>query len=91
LATIDRAFIATNVRKREPGFDITGPDTVGNCMCRFEFLEVIVRLSVEKFRGSNGSVKNLSLNFSNGLERLINECLIPNFHPGEQGQDWRDF
>jgi hypothetical protein len=66
------------VRRREPGFDITGPDTPINSLCRFEFLEVIVRLSTEKYRGTG-----LTKNFSESVEKLIEECIKPNYTPGE--------
>jgi hypothetical protein len=49
LAAIDRAFLATNVKTREQGSDIAGKP--GNALCRFEFLEVVVRLATEKYRG----------------------------------------
>lgn len=41
MSTVDRLFIATNVSVAEkPKFE-----TIGNALCRFEFLEVLVRLA----------------------------------------------
>ena len=70
LAAIDRSFIATNVKKR--GFE--GPDSASNALCRYEFMEIMVRLGSEKYRGP-GIVKT----FTEATLRLIEECIIPNF------------
>ena len=45
-------------------------------------MEVVVRLAAEKYRGP-GIVKT----FSEATERLITECLIPNF----VGEPWQEF
>ena len=70
LAAVDRSFIATNVRRR----DVQGPDGASNALCRFEFLEVVVRIGAEKFR-SPGLVKT----FAEATEKLITEFIMPNF------------
>jgi hypothetical protein len=49
-------------------------------------MEIIVRLGTEKYKAP-GYVAT----FAEALERIINECIIPNFLPlVEPWQDWRD-
>jgi hypothetical protein len=50
LAAVDRSFIATNVRKTSNDPNAMRVETQGNALCRFEFMEVIVRLATEKFK-----------------------------------------
>jgi hypothetical protein len=44
-AGMDMAFIATNVKRRDIVMNDQESTNVGNALCRFEFLEVIVRLA----------------------------------------------
>jgi len=73
LAAVDRAFIATNVRARDMP---EVPNNPGNALCRFEFLEIIVRLATEKYR-SPGIIAT----FSASLEKLLSECIFKYYKP----------
>ena len=53
-------------------------DTGGNALCRFEFLECLVRIAHEKYRNDN---------FTDGLERLLDECIFPKYKPSP----WQEF
>jgi hypothetical protein len=78
LAAIDRSFIATNARKR----DFEGPSNASNALCRFEFMEIMVRLGSEKFRGP-GLVKT----FTEATLKLIEEVIIPH----SKLEPWQEF
>jgi hypothetical protein len=77
LAAIDRAFIATNVKTRDSPGDI--PQKPGNALCRFEWLEIIVRLATEKYRGPG-----LVATFHEALEKLLDEHILANYVPPEK-------
>ena len=81
LASVDRAFIATNVQPRGAP---EVPNNPGNALCRFQFLEVIVRLGSEKYK-SPGYVKT----FSEATYRLLHECVFAHYVP-EPWQGFRD-
>ena len=70
-ACIDRAFIATNVKARE-GTDIPGKP--GYALCRFEFLEIVVRLATEKYKGTN-----IVATYHEALEKLITDHILHYF------------
>jgi hypothetical protein len=77
--TVERTFIATIVKL--PGSPEV-PMKNGNSICRFEFLEALVRLAGEKYRGSG-----LEKTFSKSLERMLTKDILINFQP----EDWQKF
>jgi hypothetical protein len=81
LAAVDRTFIATNVVPR--GAPLV-PNMPGNALCRFQFLEAIVRLGNEKYKGP-GYVKT----FAEATQKVLHECIFTNFTP-EPWQEFRD-
>ena len=81
ISAVDRAFIGTNVIPRG-GPEV--PNNPGNALSRFQFLEIIVRLATEKFRGP-GYVET----FHESVTKLLHECIFPNFHP-DPWQEFRD-
>ena len=63
----DGAFVATNY----DGESLEGNDE--NSLCRYEFLEILVRLAKIKYLD-----KNICLTHVEATKRLIEECIIPN-------------
>ena len=70
-ASSDRLFISANYKSKEAP---EVPGMSGNAICRFEFMEIIVRISREKFA-------HLKEPVSNSLDRLLIENVIPNVEP----------
>ena len=81
ISAVDRAFIGTNVIPRG-GEEV--PNNPGNALSRFQFLEIIVRLAAEKYKGP-GIVET----FHEGVTIILKECIFKNFHP-EPWQEFRD-
>jgi len=52
------------------------PNNPGNALCRFEFLEILVRLATEKYRGPG-----ITNTFSDALEKLLYDCVFKNYTP----------
>jgi hypothetical protein len=75
----DRMFIAANFRNRETP---EVPGMPGNALCRFEFLEIVIRIAREKF----GHLKEA---ISLSLERLLEDYMKPNIEP-DNNQRWRE-
>jgi hypothetical protein len=57
------------VKSRENPYE--PPGKPGNAMCRFEFLEILVRLASEKYRGPG-----ICGNFADSLEKLMDEHIL---------------
>jgi hypothetical protein len=70
LATLDRLFIATNVIVAGQSAADENPD---NALCRFEFLEIMVRLANAKYRETGKAPS-----YSEALKRLLKENLFAN-------------
>ena len=69
---VDRLFIASKYQMPEnPKFSL-----IGNALVRFEFWELLVRISSKKYFES-GQVKTPAI----ALEKLIKEKLIPHAQP----------
>ena len=51
-------------------------DNPERALCRFEFYEILVRLSSAKYRE-----QGVCTTYSESLKRFINECIIPNGNP----------
>jgi hypothetical protein len=81
LAAVDRVFIATNVTPRGAP---EVPGNPGNALCRFQFMEAVVRLGNEKYK-SPGLVKT----FAEGTQRVLDECIFKYYEP-EPWQSWRE-
>ena len=78
LATIDRFFIATNV---ELVHSENNPDRE---LCRYEFLEILVRLAGAKFKDIG-----VCNTYRESMDILLNEHIIP-FMKVEPWQEFRD-
>lgn len=76
---IDRAFIATNFEE----VDLDANDD--KSLCRYEFLELFVRLAKTKFYD-----KGLEMTIAGSLERLIRDYLLKNHGMSQLWQDHRD-
>lgn len=76
MATIDRLFISTNV---ELEANDENPD---KALCRYEFLEIMVRLANSKFRETG-----ITKTYAEGLQKLLEENIYPNSKP----HDWQEF
>ena len=71
LATIDRAFIATNFDQEH----VEGnPEKQ---LCRYEFLEILVRLASEKYKRSKGPI----ITFAGALEAFLDENILLHCKP----------
>ena len=77
ISSCDRTYIAANLK-------VDTSSAPSNGLKRFEFLESIVRLSNIKYLEPK-----LVKSYAEATEKLITECLLPNFHP-EPWQEWRD-
>lgn len=69
ISTVDRTFIAANLKVESSG---TAPS---NGLKRFEFLEMIVRLSNNKY-----IEPKIVKTYAMATEKLITECIIANFN-----------
>jgi hypothetical protein len=78
-SAIDRLVIGTLGSKKEGA-----PDISQNYLCRYHFLEILVRLGNEKYRGTK-----ICETFAESLEKLLTECIIPKYRP-EPWQEFRD-
>jgi len=72
-------FISANYRKRE---DPEVPTMPGTVLCRFEFLEIIVRIAREKYF-------NLKEPILKSIERLLEEHIKP-YCELDNCQEWRE-
>jgi hypothetical protein len=79
LSTLDRTFIAANLK-----VDAAASTDGSNGLCRFEFLEILVRLANIKYLETK-----IVKSFTEAAEKLISECVIHNFLP-ESWQEFRD-
>lgn len=77
ISTVDRTYIAATLKVAETS-------AIANGLQRFEFLEILVRLANIKYLETK-VVKS----FPEAIEKLIVECIIPNFVP-EPWQEFRD-
>jgi hypothetical protein len=59
MATVDRAFIAVNFEEDEIG------DNPNRSLCRYEFMEILVRIADSKYR------TNKSTKFADAFNKLI--------------------
>jgi len=79
-SAVDRLVIGTLGNRH-----MEAPDIVSqNYLLRFQFLEILVRLGNEKYRGMK-----ICETFSESLEKIIEDCIIPHYHP-EPWQQFRD-
>ena len=76
---VDRQFIATNYD--EAGLE----DNEENSLCRYEFLEILVRLAKTKYH-EKGICKTISAS----LEKILYEHVLPNHAMSIMGQQFRD-
>ena len=77
ISSVDRTYIAANLK-------VETSSAPSNGLKRFEFLEILVRLANIKYLEPK-----LVKSYAEATEKLITECLLPNFHP-EPWQEWRD-
>ena len=77
LATVDRAFIAANLKIRET-------EAPSNGLKRFEFLEILVRMANAKYLETK-----ICKTFADSTEKLITECVLPHYKP-QPWQEWRE-
>lgn len=77
ISSVDRTYIAANLK-------VETSSAPSNGLKRFEFLEILVRLANIKYLESK-----IVKTYAEATEKLINDCLITNFHP-EPWQEWRD-
>ena len=75
ISTVDRTYIAATLKVAETS-------AIANGLQRFEFLEILVRLANIKYLETK-VVKS----FPEAIEKLIVECIIPNFVP----EPWQEF
>ena len=76
LATIDRIFIAANVELESQA------DNPDRELCRFEFIETLVRIASVKFKETG-----VCRSFAEAFEKLLEEHVFPLAHEGE----WQQF
>jgi hypothetical protein len=76
LSTVDRTFIAANT-SQEARFC-----TIGGALCRYEFLEVLVRLAQQKYLN-----QGLAKTFAESFEKLLTERIVPLAQP----EPWQSF
>ena len=77
ISTIDRTFIAANLKVAESSAPSNG-------LKRFEFLEIIVRLANIKYLETK-----IVRTFAEATDKLITDCVIGHFTP-EPWQEFRD-
>ena len=78
ISAVDRTFIAANLKVEASG------SAPSNGLKRFEFLEMIVRLSNIKY-----IEPKIIKTYPEAVEKLLTECIIPNF-TAEPWQEFRD-
>eukprot|EP00349_Pseudokeronopsis_sp_Brazil_P006027 CAMPEP_0202967230 /NCGR_PEP_ID=MMETSP1396-20130829/12024_1 /ASSEMBLY_ACC=CAM_ASM_000872 /TAXON_ID= /ORGANISM="Pseudokeronopsis sp., Strain Brazil" /LENGTH=291 /DNA_ID=CAMNT_0049692037 /DNA_START=293 /DNA_END=1165 /DNA_ORIENTATION=+ len=78
LATVDRLFIATNVELEAMD------DNPDKALCRFEFLEILVRIANSKYKEPG-----LAANYSDALQKLLSTNIFPAVQPAPW-QEWRE-
>ena len=64
-ATVDNAFVATNFEEEDLD------DNPNRELCRYEFLEILVRLADKKYKETK-KVKT----YAEALEKLLHECIF---------------
>jgi hypothetical protein len=79
ISCVDRSFIATNYKPKEAP-DM--PNSPGNALTRFEFMEIIVRLAREKYH-----MPGLEKNLTASLQRLLTECIFAHY----SCEPWQEF
>ena len=77
IAGVDRCFIGATLKVAESSAPSNG-------LRRFEFLEILVRLANIKYFETK-----IANSFAEATEKLISECILPNFAP-EPWQEFRD-
>ena len=65
-ATIDRLFIATNVEL------VAMDDNPDKELCRFELLEILVRMSGAKYKDHG-----ITSTYSEGLKKILEDYIVP--------------
>ena len=75
-STLDRLFIAVNVEL------VSMDDNPDKSLCRFELLEILVRIAGAKFKDT-GILKT----YSESLERLLDDHFIPYI----EDKEWQEF
>ena len=85
VADIDRCFIAANLSSDIAGVEGIGVDDgkPNSMLCRYEFLEILVRIADQKYRRSK-----LVATFAEALQRLLNH-IYANF-PVAAWQEYRE-
>lgn len=78
MSAIDRIFIATNVEV------VDLEDNADRSLCRYEFYEILVRMSYTKFV-EKGPCKSVA----EAIQKLIEDYIIPNSVEKMEGQLWR--
>ena len=74
MATVDRAFIAVNYEEDDIG------DNPNRSLCRYEFMEILVRLADAKYRVNKAS--KFADTFNTLIQSLIEKVKF---------KDWQDF
>lgn len=76
---MDRSFVATNFEE----VDLEANDD--NCLCRYELLEIIVRLAKIKYLE-----KDKCKTFCEATRMLIEDSILPNSKNHMYVQEWRE-